>query len=76
MVHVITAMFEHGVLKPSEPLKLPPHSRVRLAVELLEEDAEQARRQSAWEMVEQLWQRSAINSQGERPSRAQLHERR
>ena len=70
MIQVITATFEDGVLKPNEPLKLPPHSRVRLAVEPLEEDTEQARQQSAWETVEQLWQRSAIDSQGERLSRA------
>jgi predicted DNA-binding antitoxin AbrB/MazE fold protein len=76
MIQVISATFEDGVLKPNEPLKLPPHTRVRLAVEPLEADEEVARRQRAWETVELLWQRSTIDSQGERLSRAQLHERR
>ncbi|HKI36966.1 MAG TPA: antitoxin family protein [Gemmataceae bacterium] len=76
MIQVITATFEDGVLKPNEPLKLPPHSQVRLAVEPLDEDDERVRRQHAWETVELLWRRSTIDSQGERLSRAQLHERR
>ena len=76
MIQVITATFEDGILKPNEPLALPQHSRVRLAVELLENDGEQAQRQKAWETLEQLWRQSTIDSQGERLSREQLHERR
>jgi len=75
MVQVITATFEDGVLKPNEPLHLHPHCQVRVAVELLDAD-EQLRRQQAWETVGQLWRQSTINSQGERLTRQQLHERR
>ena len=75
MVQVITATFEDGVLKPSEPLQLPPHSRVRLVVQPMEDGGEEARRQ-AWEALERFWQHSAFDSQGARLSRDQLHERR
>jgi predicted DNA-binding antitoxin AbrB/MazE fold protein len=34
-MHTITATFEDGVLKPSEPLNLPAHDEVRLTIELL-----------------------------------------
>jgi predicted DNA-binding antitoxin AbrB/MazE fold protein len=30
-----TATFEDGVLKPTQPLNLPPHSEVRVTIELL-----------------------------------------
>jgi predicted DNA-binding antitoxin AbrB/MazE fold protein len=75
MIQIITATFEDGVLKPNEPLQLSPHSRVRLAVELLDEQDEQ-RRHLAWEAVQRLWRDSAIDSQGLRMTREQLHERR
>jgi predicted DNA-binding antitoxin AbrB/MazE fold protein len=75
MIEVVTATFEDGVLKPDSRLQLPPHCRVRLLVQPLEEDTEEARRQ-AWEAVERLWQQSALDSQGARLSRDQLHERR
>ncbi len=38
MIQVVSATFEDGVLKPDEPLQLLPHARVRLAVELLQEE--------------------------------------
>ncbi len=75
MVQVIAATFEDGVLKPDEPLQLPPHSRVRLVVEPLQLDAER-QRQAAWAAMEQLWRQSKIDSGGERLTREQLHERR
>jgi len=34
-MQTITARFEDGVLKPTEPLNLPPHAEVRLTSELL-----------------------------------------
>ena len=74
MIQVITATFEDGVLKPHGELKLPPHARVRLAVEPLQDDA--GDRRQAWEALERLWQSSAIDSGGDRLSRDQLHERR
>jgi predicted DNA-binding antitoxin AbrB/MazE fold protein len=75
MIEVITATFEDGVLKPNGRLNLPPHSRVRLVVQPLDEEADETRRQ-AWEAAERLWQQSALDSQGARLSREQLHERR
>jgi predicted DNA-binding antitoxin AbrB/MazE fold protein len=75
MIQVITATFEDGVLKPNEPLDLLPHCRVRLSVEPLETVEEQACRQQAWETIETLWRVSTIDSQGERLTRQQLHDR-
>ena len=34
-MRTITATFEDGVLKPSEPLDLPPHAEVRVTIEVL-----------------------------------------
>ena len=34
-MQTITATFEDGVLKPSQPLHLPPQSEVRLTIEVL-----------------------------------------
>ena len=34
-MQTITATFEDGVLKPSQPLDLPAHAEVRLTIELL-----------------------------------------
>jgi predicted DNA-binding antitoxin AbrB/MazE fold protein len=75
MIQVIAATFEDGVFKPDEQLGLPSRTRVRLVVEPLQEDAEVSRR-AAWETLERLWRQSTIDSQGDRLSRAQLHERR
>ncbi len=75
MIQIVSATFEDGVLKPDEPLQLPPHARVRLAVEPLPEEAESLQR-TAWEEIERLWAQGTLDSQGERLSRAQLHERR
>ena len=74
MIQVIPATFEDGVFKPDAPLLLSPHTRVRLLVETLEDDAEKGR-QNAWDALERIWRESALDSQGERLSRDQLHER-
>jgi len=34
-MRTITATFEDGVLKPAQPLDLPPHAEVRITIELL-----------------------------------------
>jgi predicted DNA-binding antitoxin AbrB/MazE fold protein len=34
-MHTITATYEDGVLKPNEPLNLPPRAEVRVTIELL-----------------------------------------
>lgn len=75
MIQIVTATFEDGVLKPHEPLELPPHACVRVSIESLGESEEDLRR-SAWQTVERLWAHSAIDSGGERMTRDQLHERR
>lgn len=33
MTHTITAIYENGVLRPLEPLDLPEHARVHIAIE-------------------------------------------
>ena len=35
-----------------------------------------AERQATWDAIKQLWRESSIDSQGKRPTRDQLHERR
>jgi predicted DNA-binding antitoxin AbrB/MazE fold protein len=75
MIQVIPATFEDGVFKPDAPVSLSPHTRVRLLVESPEGDTEKKRRQQAWDAIEQIWRQSALDSQGERLSRDQLHER-
>ena len=75
MSQTITAVFENGVLNPTVPLDLPDRAQVLVTVELLEED--QSKRQKAsLQALENLWRQSKINSQGERLTRDQLHERR
>lgn len=76
MIQVIAATFEDGVFKPDEQLELPPSTRVRLVVQPLGEDTQAAQREAAWEAIERLWRDSTFDSQGERLSREQLHERR
>ena len=76
MIHILAATFQDGVFKPDEPPGLGENTRVRLLVEALEEGTEETRRQQAWASLEQIWRQSAFNSQGDRLSRDQLHERR
>jgi predicted DNA-binding antitoxin AbrB/MazE fold protein len=35
-MQTILATYEDGVLKPSEPLCLPPHSKVQISIEVIE----------------------------------------
>jgi predicted DNA-binding antitoxin AbrB/MazE fold protein len=37
LMQTLYAIFEDGVLKPAQPLSLPPHAHVRLTLEVLEE---------------------------------------
>ena len=76
MTQFFLATFEDGVLKPHEPLKLLPHSQVRVAIEPVENAAELSERQKAWVEIERLWQQSTFDSGGDRLTREQLHERR
>ena len=75
MSQIITATFEDGVLKPSQPLNLPSPSQVRLTIELLEGDVQKAQ-QEALRALEDLWRHSTIYSQEAHLTRDQLHERR
>jgi len=76
MVQVIAATFEHGVFRPDQQPALSESARVRLVVETINEDVDESRRRQAWADLEQLWQKSMLNSQGDRLTRDQLHERR
>ncbi len=76
MIQVIPATFEHGVFKPDEQPALSESTRVRLFVETISENKDEPLRQQAWATLEELWQKSTFDSQGDRLSRDQLHERR
>jgi predicted DNA-binding antitoxin AbrB/MazE fold protein len=76
MVQVIAAIYEHGVFKPVQLPALSENTRVRLVVEAMNENLDEFHRQQAWVNLEQLWQTSTFNSQGDRLTRDQLHERR
>jgi predicted DNA-binding antitoxin AbrB/MazE fold protein len=76
MSHTITATYEDGVFKPSRPLPIPPRSEVRLTFELVENDYSATQRQAALQALENLWRSHEIDSQGDRLTREQLHERR
>ncbi len=73
MTQETAATFENGVLVPDQPLSLSPHARVRVTVNPLDDD--DAARQKAWAEIQQLWQTSTFNSEGDRLTREQLHER-
>lgn len=77
MTRTITAIFEDGVLKPTQPLDLPEHAQVRLTIEELksdfqkEWDANKEKRLAALENLLRL-----AKPMGEHLTRDQLHERR
>lgn len=77
MTQTITATFENGVLKPTQPLDLPEHAEVRLTIESLHSDI-----QKQWDATkdERLAALDAslrlAKPMGEHLTRDQLHERR
>lgn len=86
MSQIITATFEEGVLRPDQPLDLPPHARVRLVVETLEETSgtsaqklndewHRPGRKAAWEELERVLDELTIDSGEARPTRDQLYDR-
>ncbi len=75
MIQVIAATFEDGVFKPDQQPVLSESTRVRLIVETESEAADQSLRQDAWDSLEQIWKESKFDSNGERLTRDELHER-
>jgi hypothetical protein len=75
MVQVLAATFKDGVFKPDQQPALSDSARVRLVVEPIEAE-EPARQDQSWRTLQSLWASSAFNSNGDRPTRDQLHERR
>lgn len=73
MSQTILATFEDGVFRPEQRLDLPPHTRVRLIVDLVAEETALAH--EAWNELEELWQEASVDSGGQRLARDQLHER-
>jgi predicted DNA-binding antitoxin AbrB/MazE fold protein len=72
MSQVFTATFQDGVLKPEQPLDLPPGTRVRVTVETFAIDE----RDKALQELDRLCEEFPIHSGEERLTRDQLHERR
>jgi len=75
MAQSFLATFEEGVLKPHEPLTLPPQAQVRVSIEPVVA-VTGSERALAWQRIEELWKNSPIDSGGDRLTRDQLHERR
>jgi predicted DNA-binding antitoxin AbrB/MazE fold protein len=75
MSHFIDATYQDGVFKPDRQPALPERTRVRLVVEAVGDTAEASNRQQSWDDLQQLWRTSQFNSQGDRLSRDELHER-
>lgn len=73
MSHTITATFDDGVFRPDHPFGLPSGTRVRLVVDVCE-DEEQAQDPSA--ELDRLCDEFPIDTGGVRLTRDQLHERR
>jgi predicted DNA-binding antitoxin AbrB/MazE fold protein len=76
MIHEIAATFEGGVFKPDQHPALADKTRVRLLVDVMNDETEESRRVAAWTSLQQIWQQSKFDSRGDRLSRDQLHERR
>lgn len=75
MSHIITAVVENGMLKPDEPLNLPPQTSVRLLIVGPVPPLSDAEEKS-WQELEQLWDEASVDSGGVHLTRDQLHERR
>ena len=78
MTQTITATFENGVLRPTQPLNLPEHAQVRITIEAqksgleLEWEATREQRLAAFEEL----MRIAKPHPGPHLTRDELHERR
>jgi predicted DNA-binding antitoxin AbrB/MazE fold protein len=76
MPQIVTATFEDGVLKPSQPLDLEPHAEVQLTIEPLGEHSERGRRLQALSALREFRKRVQIHPNEKYLTRDQLHERR
>ena len=74
MSQIITATFVDGVLKPEQELGLPPGAKVRLILDLQDDDLKQ--RREACAELDRLCEELPIEHHGHRLTRDQLHERR
>ncbi len=70
-MQTMTAIFENGVLKPTSPLSLPERTEVRITIEPLENDPQNAQKLAS---LEALWRISRPHSK--HLTRDELHERR
>jgi len=75
MVQVLAATFKDGVFKPDEQPALSESARVRLVVEPINGD-ESLQREESWAALQRVWNASTFNSNGDRLTRDELHERR
>ena len=74
MVQVVAATFKDGVFKPDQRPALADSARVRLVVETVEGEADHARHEASWDLLQRLWDTSPLNSGGDRLTREQLHQ--
>ena len=75
MSQVVTAVYEDGVLKPTEPLDLPPHTAVQLTIEPI--NSWEASRQERVAALEAFLRKARpIESPEPHLTRDDLHERR
>lgn len=79
MTQTITATFENGVLKPTQPLDLPEHAEVRITIERSKEDLQkewESTKEERLAALEELWKNTCVHSTEPHLTRDQLHERR
>jgi predicted DNA-binding antitoxin AbrB/MazE fold protein len=73
MTRVTEAIFENGILRPTEPLPLREHQRVRITIDS-EEPAPS--REEAKRLMIEGFDKMKLRSNGKLPTRDELHERR
>lgn len=71
MTQTITATFENGVLRPSQPLNLPEHTQVRVTIESVAGGMTVEERLAAWDDL----MRTIKPHAGPHLTRDELHER-
>jgi len=71
----IRAVYEGGVLRPDAPLDLPEHSRLRIAITVIEEEDEPTAAHRALQEIVSISESGAIRVGAPYPSREELHER-